>query len=117
MDLVLDEVVDQWDQSSEEETSHDFAVLNGLTVVGAQCKATKGPRQSRNKVGDHENVMPVMVVGRGDIGPSTTSQGAEDTNTGDDLRKSRVWSCGKNIPQKDEEESGTRGNSDEDLEK
>ena len=116
MDLVLNEVVDQWHQSSKEQASHDLTVLNRATVVRAQSQTAQSPRQGSNQVRDHENVVPVMVIGGGDIGPTTTGQGSENTDTSHDLRQGRVGTRCQHVPQEDEEETRTGGNGDEDLE-
>lgn len=116
MHLVLNKVVDQWHQCPEEEAGHDLAVLDGPAIVWAQRKTAQCPRQSGHQVGDHEDVVPVMVIGGSDICPTTTGQGAENANAGDDLRQSRVGTCGQNIPQEDQGESRTGSNSNENLE-
>lgn len=116
MNLVLNEVVDQWHQGSEEEASHDLTILDGTTVVGAQRKAAQRPRQGRNEVRDHEDIVPVMIVSGSDIGPSSAGQGAEDTHASDDLRERRVRPRGKHVPQEDEGEARTGSDGDEDLE-
>lgn len=85
MDLVLNEIVDQRNQSSEEQAGHDFAVLDGTVVVRAERKATQGPRQGGHQVRDHEDIMPVVVIGRCDIGPTTTCQCPENTHAGNQL--------------------------------
>lgn len=117
MHLVLNEVVNQWHQGTEEEAGNDLAVLDGPAVVRAQRKTAQSPWQGSHQIGDHEDVVPVMVIGGSDICPSTTGQSAEDANTSDNLRQSRVGPCGQNIPQKDQSESRTGGDSNEDLEK
>ena len=86
MDLVLNEIVNQWNQSSKEQTSQDFAILDGTAVVRAECKATQGPRQGGHQVRDHEDVMPVVIIGRCNIGPTTTCQCPEDAHAGNQLR-------------------------------
>lgn len=116
MHLVLNKVVYQWHQSTEEKAGHDLAVLDGPAVVRAQRKTAKSPWQSSHEIRDHENVVPVMVIGRGDICPSTAGQGSEDTDTGDDLRQSRVGTRGEDVPQEDQSESRAGSNSNEDLE-
>lgn len=113
---MLNEIVDQWNQGSEEKAGYDLAVLDGPTVIGAESKAAQRPRQSRDKVRDHEDIMPVMIISGGDIGPSTTGQGAEDTHTSDNLRERRVGTRGKHVPQEDEGEARTGGDGDENLE-
>lgn len=85
VDLVLNEIVDQRNQCSKEQASHNFTVLDGTAVVRAERKATQGPRQSRHQVRDHEDVMPVVIIGRCDIGPTTACQCPEDAHAGNQL--------------------------------
>jgi hypothetical protein len=59
--------------------------------------------------------MPIMVVGRRDICPTTTGKSPEQPNTSNELGKSRVRPCSKKIPKENESESRTGGNGDEDL--
>jgi hypothetical protein len=116
MHFVLDEVVNQRNQCSKEQTGHDLAVLNSATVIRAKRETTQGPRQGSHQVRDHKNVMPIMVVGRCHIGPTSTSQSPEDAHSGNQLGKSRVWARSEDVPQKDEGESWTGSNGDKDLE-
>jgi hypothetical protein len=83
--LVLDEKVDEGDESREKGSAKDLAVLESGWVSRAQGKAAQCPGESRNKIGYHEDVVPVMVVSRRDVGPSSASQCAEDANTSDEL--------------------------------
>lgn len=85
VDLVLDEEVDQRYEGSEEGTAQDLAVVDGLGVVGAQGDAAKCPWQSSNEIRDHEDVVPVMVIGRRDIGPASAGEGSEDADTQDEF--------------------------------
>lgn len=116
MDLVLDEVVDQWHQGSKEKASHDLAILDGTAVVRAEGQATQSPRQGGHQIRDHENIVPVMVVGRSDIGPASARQGPEDTNAGNNLRQGVVRARTEDVPQEDEEEARTGSDSDKDHE-
>lgn len=77
--------------------------------------------------------MPVVVVGRSDIGPASTGDGPEDADTKNELGKGIVGSCSQDIPKGDQEKSRacihvqillfppgrlllTRSDCDEDLE-
>jgi len=111
--LVLDEIVDQWHQCSKEKASHDLAVLDGTTVVRAQGQAAQSPRQGGHQIRDHENVMPVMVVGGGDIGPASAGQRPEDTDAGNNLRQGVVRTRTEDVPQENEEEARTGSDSNE----
>lgn len=60
--------------------------------------------------------MPIMVVGRCHIGPSSTSQSSENADSSNDLGKGRVGARSEDVPQEDKRESRAGGNGDEDLE-
>ena len=86
MDLVLDEKVEHWDQSSEECASEILSVSNGLGVgFGAQGDAADGPRYSGDEIGDHKDVVPVVIVCGCDIGPASAGEGSEDADTENEL--------------------------------
>ena len=114
--LVLDEIVNQWHQSSKEKAGHDLAVLDGTAVVGAQGQATQSPRQGGHQIRDHEDIVPVVVVGGGDIGPTSTGQSAEDTDTSNNLRQGVVRARTEDVPQENEKEARTGSDSNEDHE-
>lgn len=99
MNLVLDKEVDQGYQSSEKGAAKDLPVVDCSWVVRTQRETSDGPWKSSDKVGNHEDVMPVVVVGRSDIGPASASEGSEDAHTSDELGKTGVGSCGQDIPQ------------------
>lgn len=44
MHFVLDEIIDQGDQCTEEQAGHNLAVLHRTSVIGAQGKTTERPR-------------------------------------------------------------------------
>ena len=77
MDFVLDEEVDQWDQGTKEATCEYLPILDCGRIIRAQGEASQGPGKSRDEVGDHEDVVPVMVIRRRDIRPTTTGDGAK----------------------------------------
>lgn len=115
MDLVLNEVVNQRHQGTEKEACQDLSVLDCTAVVGTQCQTAKRPRQGRNQIRNHEDIMPVMVVGRCDVCPPSAGQGSEDPCPSNHFRKSRVGPCSQNIPKEDQSESRTGSYSDKDL--
>jgi hypothetical protein len=114
--LVLNKVVNQGNQCSKEQASHDLPILDSTAVVWAQRKAAQRPRQGGHQVRDHENVMPIVIIGRCHIGPTAASQGAEDAYTCNELGQGRVWTRSEHVPQKDKGEAGTGCNGNEDLE-
>jgi hypothetical protein len=65
----------------------------------AQGEAAQGPGESGYQVGDHEDVVPVVGVGRRNVGPSTTGQRPEDANTSDEFGQRRVCSSSQDVPE------------------
>ena len=114
---MLDEVVNQRHQGSEEEAGHDLAVFDSPPIVGAERKTAKRPWQSSDQIRDHKNIVPVMIVGRRDIGPSATCQGSENAHTCNNLGQGRIRACGKDVPQENKSEARSGSDGDEDLEK
>lgn len=74
MHLVLNKEVDERHQRREEGTCKELSVFECGRIAWAQSKAAQGPWQGRYEVRDHENVVPVVIVGRGHVRPSATSQ-------------------------------------------
>lgn len=107
MDFVLDEEVYHRHQRAEEQASKDLAVPNCPRVVGAQGKTAYCPWHCSNEVGDHENVVPAVIICRGDICPSSTCNRAKDTGTKHELRQCGVRSCCQNVPEEDQGETGS----------
>ena len=62
MDLMLDEEVDHRDESTKESACKVFPISHGFGVGKAQGKTAQCPRYCGNKVGDHEDIVPVMIV-------------------------------------------------------
>jgi len=114
--LVLDEIIDQGHQGAEKEACQDLPVLHGAVVVGAEGKTSKRPGQRCNKVRDHKNIMPAMVIGGCNVGPTTAHQCPEEPRSKNHLREGGIWSRRKDIPQEDEGKPRTGRDSDEDLE-
>jgi hypothetical protein len=105
VDLVLDEEVEHRHKGGEEGATKELAVVDGLGVVGAQGDAADGPGYGRDEVRDHEDVVPVVVIGRCDIGPASTGEGSEDANAQDELGECLVGSRSQDVPQSNEEET------------
>lgn len=83
--FVLNEEVYQGHKSSEERTSEQLAVLQSCWVSGAQCKAADCPGKSCHQIRDHEDIMPIVIIGGSHICPSTTCQCSEDAYAGDEF--------------------------------
>lgn len=105
--FVLDEEVDQGHQSPKEGACKEFPIFEGSRVAGTQGYASKRPRKGSDKVGNHEDVVPVVVVGRSYICPSTTCHGTEQANASNEFWERRVRLAGEDVPQSYEGESGT----------
>ena len=60
--------------------------------------------------------MPIVIVCRGHIGPSSTSKSSEETSAGDDGWEVRVRSPGEEIEERYKSESRSRGDGDKDHE-
>lgn len=106
VNLVLDEPVDQRNQGTEEGTCKELSISDSRWVGGAQRKAADCPWERCHKVRDHEDVMPVMIIRRCHICPSTTGQCPEDANASDEFWKSRVGSLRQDVPQGNQREAG-----------
>lgn len=77
MNLVLDKKVYQGDDAAVECARQVFSVLDGDRIGRAQRKTAKSPGNGGKEIGDHEDVVPVMVIGRSNIGPPSTREGAK----------------------------------------
>lgn len=104
--LVLDEEVDQRNKCPKEGTSQVFPQRDGAWVGRAEGDAAGRPRQGCDNVGDHENVVPVVIVSRGDVGPSSASQGAKDAHEGNETGELVAGLPSKKIPQTNKHKPG-----------
>lgn len=104
---MLNKEVDEWDETPVERARHIFPVFDGGRVRRAQRNTAEGPWNGGKQVRDHEDVVPVMVVGRGDIGPATTSEGPEQAPEGDEAGELMAWPARQEVPEGDENESRT----------
>jgi hypothetical protein len=107
VNLVLDEKVDQRHKRGEKTSSKDLSIFERGGIVGAQGDTAYCPWQSCNKVRDHEDIVPVMVVGGGNICPSSAGQRSEDADTSNELGQGRVWATSQGVPEADECEPRT----------
>ena len=87
MDLVLNEEIYQGDKCSKEARCQDFSVLNSSRVLRAEGQTTQSPWKGSYEIRDHENVVPVVVVGRSDIRPTATGDGSEKSSSSYYLRQ------------------------------
>lgn len=116
MNLVLDEEVNQRHQSSEKQPSQNLPVLDGTLILRAESKAPNGPREREDQVRNHENVVPVVVVGAGDVDPATTQDRPEEAHERDELGSECAGPSSQDIPQEYEHEPWPGCDSDEELE-
>lgn len=86
MNLVLDEKVHQRHQSTEESARNVFPVLDRFGIRGTERNAAGCPRNRKDNVRDHKNIVPVMVVGRRDVGPPAACESSDDAGPSDQLR-------------------------------
>lgn len=105
--FVLDKEVYEGDDAAIERARHVFPVLDRSRVGRAKGDAPEGPGYGRQQVGDHEDIVPVMVVGGGDIGPAAASECSEDAPEGDEGRQLVARPARKEVPEGDESESRT----------
>ena len=116
MNLVLDKEIDQRHERAKEEPTKNFAVFDRNGVWRAQSETAPRPRYSCHKVRDHENIVPIVVIGRGHVCPSSASQGSEEASSSNDGWKVGVGSLGKEIPESNECKSRPRCDGNENHE-
>lgn len=63
MHLVPDEEVNQRHKCRKERPSKKLPVLDGGGVARAQSEAANSPGQCSHEIRNHEDVVPVVVVG------------------------------------------------------
>lgn len=79
VDLVSNEKEDQGNDGAVESARHPLSVLDRNWIWRAEGDAPKGPGNGRQEVRDHENVVPVMIVSRCNVGPASTGQSPENS--------------------------------------
>lgn len=107
MNLVLNKEVYHRGDSAEECSSDILSIFDCFRVWRTQCDTTSGPWNGSYEVGNHEDIVPVMIVGRSDVRPTPTCKSPEDTHTSDELGESLSGLCRQKIPESDEGESRT----------
>lgn len=85
MHLVLNKEIDQWHYGPKESTRQVLPQLYCLRVGWAHYETADCPRQGCYQVADHEDVVPIVVVGARDIGPTTAGQSPEHAHTSNPL--------------------------------
>jgi len=105
--LVLDKEVYEGDDAAVKGARDVFPVLDRSGVGRAEGDAAESPGYGGQQVGDHEDVVPVMVVGGGDIGPAAAGEGSEDAPEGDEGGQLVARPAREQVPEGDEGESRT----------
>lgn len=107
MQLVLEEVVNHRHEGREEGGCQSLPVSYSLRVRRAERDAPEHPRQCDDEVRDHEYVVPLVVLARGDVGPSAAGQGPEEAHDSDELGEGAIRLSREEIPEPDESEAGS----------
>ncbi len=101
-DLMLYIQVDHWHNRAEEGSSKTLSISERSWIWRAQHNAAEGPRESCHYIGYHEEVVPVMIVGRGDVGKSAACQAPKDSRRSNKLWQRLSGSGGEKIPKSHE---------------
>lgn len=113
---MLDKEVDQWHERAEEARSQVFPIFNRGRVRRAERDAARRPGQGSNNVRDHQNIVPVVIVGRGDVSPSAAGQRPQQAHEGHEAGELGPGLPRQEVEETDEGESGPRCDGDEDHE-
>ena len=95
---MLYEEIHQRHERPEEGAREDLPVFDSFSVRWAQREAAQRPRQRRDEIRDHEDVVPVVVVRRGDICPAAAGERAEDARVRDKLGELLSRARGEEVP-------------------
>lgn len=60
--FVLDEKIDQRNQGTKEQPGQIFPVFDSDRVGRAQGETAESPWQCSNKIANHEDIMPIVVI-------------------------------------------------------
>ena len=116
MHFVLNEVVHQRHKRPEEGSSQVLPIPNRRGIRRAQRQTSQRPRQRRNQITYHEDVMPIMVIGARNVCPPPTGQGSKDSHARHELRQSAAGTVAEAVEEEDQDEARARADGDEDLE-
>lgn len=116
MHLVLNEEVYQRYKCTEEKTSHNLAIFHGTAIVGTESETAHCPGQSRNKIRNHKYIMPVMIISRRDICPTSAHKRSKQPSSRNELGEVRARTRSEKVPKKNESKSRTGSDCDENLE-
>lgn len=73
-------------QITNEQARHNFSVFHSLCIRWTDRQTAKYPGQGEDQVGDHEDIMPHVIIGRSHIRPSSARQRPQDACRCDDPR-------------------------------
>lgn len=107
MHLVLDKKVYHGHKGAKKGRGQVLSVLDRFRIRRAEGDAAKCPRDRNDQVRDHQDVVPVMVVGRGDVGPAATGQCAQQSHRTNKLWQRLAGLRSEQIPQTDQGKSRT----------
>ena len=116
MYLVLDKEVHERNECCEESSTQVFPQLDSSRVRRAQCKTAQRPRQSRDQVADHENIVPIVIIRACNVCPSTACQCPENTHSRNEFRQAAARRVGHAVEEEYQQEAWAGADSDEDLE-
>ena len=116
MDFVLYKPVYQRYQSPKECSCNDLSKFYRLLIRRTKRQTSNGPWQGSYKVWDHEDIVPIVIIRRSDISPSSACKRPENTHTNDEFSHSSPWPWSEKIPYYHESESRTWGNCNKKLE-
>ena len=106
MHLMLNKKPNQRHKRPKESIRRSLPILDRLRIRWAKHNTPDCPGECSDEVRDHEDVVPVVVVGGGDVGPAAAGEGAEDADAGDEFGEGAAAAGGHEVPEGDEGEPG-----------
>ena len=95
---MLDVKVHHGYHGRKENGCYTLPPLDSNPVRWAEHNASKRPWQRRDEIGDHEYIVPIVVVRRRDIGPSAAHHGPKQANGRENLGKVGTRAARQEIP-------------------
>ena len=100
MHFVLDKIVNQWYQGTKEGPRQVFSVLDCPGIIWTQDDTTISPWYSRDEIRNHEDVVPLVIISRRNICPSTTCQCSKHAHERNEFWEALIPFRRKEIPQR-----------------
>lgn len=117
MHLMLNEEVHQRHNHAKERPCQPLPPPDRPSIANwTQRQTSQSPRQGRDQIGDHEDIVPVMIVRRSNVRPPTARQGPEHSNARHPFRPRTTGRSGHAVEERDKQESRPRTCRDEELE-